>query len=122
MKDKKIGEWCIFVCLLLLLISRLFLNDEHSRWIQFIGFAGVIIALGDLYRILYEQNHKKDKFKVVTGLAIVVATLLMIMVVGMLLDFVVLDSKGNDILTILALLISLPNNLYCDWITKYVNN
>lgn len=122
MKDKKIGKWCIFVCLLLLLISRLFLNDEHSRWIQFIGFSGVIIALADLYRILYEQNHKKDKFKVVTGLSIVVATLLMIMVVGMLLDFIVLDSKGNDILTILALLISLPNDLYCDWITKYVNN
>lgn len=122
MKDKKIGEWCIFVCLLLLLISRVFLNDEHSRWIQFIGFAGVIIALADLYRIMYEQNHKKDKFKVITGLAIVVATLLTIMVVGMLLDFVVLDSKGNDVLTILALLISLPNNLYCDWITKYVNN
>lgn len=116
------GEWCIFVCLFLLLISRLFLNDEQSRWIQFIGFAGVIIALGDLYRIMYKQNHKKDKFKVITGMAIVVATLLMIIVVGMILGFVILDSKGNDVLTILALLISLPNDLYCDWITQYVNN
>ena len=122
MKEKNIKDWCVFVCLALLLISRIFLNDEHSKWIQFIGFGGVIISLADLYRIAYEKNHKKDKFKIINGLAIIIATILMSLVVAMILDVIVLGSKGNDILTILALLISLPNDMYCSWITKYVNN
>lgn len=122
MRDKKISDWCIFVCLFLLLVFRLFLNDEHSKWIQIIGFAGVVIALADLYRTVYEQNHKKDKFKVIIGLTIIISTFLVIIFVVMFLGFIVLDSKGNDILTILALLISLPNNLYCSWISNYVNN
>ena len=117
MKDKYIGKWCVFSLLSLLLISRFFLDSEHSKWIQFISF----ISLADLYGNVYKENHKKDKFKIITGLAIVIAIILMAIAAGMILNFIVFESKGNDILTILALLISLPNDLYCNWISKYID-
>lgn len=122
MEDKKIGKWCIFVVLFLLLVGRIVIPDEQSKWIQGIGFIGVVVALVDLYSNTYKQNHQKDKFKVITGLAIIVATLLMIIAVGMVMNKIVLRSRGNDVLTILSLLISLPSELYCDWIKKYVDN
>ncbi len=121
MKDKYIGKWCVFSLLSLLLISRFFLDSEHSKWIQFISFMGVVISLADLYGNVYKENHKKDKFKIITGLAIVIAIILMVIAAGMILNFIVFESKGNDILTILALLISLPNDLYCNWISKYID-
>ena len=121
MKDKYIGKWCVFSLLSLLLISRFFLDSEHSKWIQFISFMGVVISIADLYGNVYKENHKKDKFKIITGLAIVIAIILMVIAAGMILNFIVFESKGNDILTILALLISLPNDLYCNWISKYID-
>jgi membrane-associated HD superfamily phosphohydrolase len=122
MKDKKIGKWCVFVVLFLLLIGRIVVSDEQSKWIQGIGFIGVVVALVDLYANTYKQNHQKDKFKVIIGLAVIIATLLMIIAVGMIMNIIVLQSRGNDVLTILSLLISLPSELYCDWIKKYVDN
>lgn len=122
MEDKQIGKWSIFVLLLVLLIARLFLDNKQSEWIQFISFFGVIIALADLYGDVYRENYKKEKFRIISGLAIVLATGLMFVFAGMIMKFIVLGSKGNDILTILALLISLPNDLYCNWIKRYVNN
>lgn len=121
MKDKKIGKWCVFVVLLALLIGRLFMSDEQSKWIQGIGFIGVIVALVDLYANAYKQNRKKDKFKIIIGLAVVVATILMVIAAGMIMDIIVLKSRGNDVLTILSLMISLPSELYCDWIKSYVD-
>lgn len=120
MRDKRIGKWCVFIILLLLLIGRLFILEEQSRWIQGIGFCGVIIALMDLYSTAYRQVGKEDKFKVIRGWAIVIATLLMIISGCMIMNMIELKSRGNDILSILALLISLPNEIYCDWIKKYV--
>lgn len=121
MKDKSINKWCIFALLLALLIARFFLTNEQSKWIQFVSYFGVVIALGDLYSKTYKKNHEKDKFNVIKGAAILVAILLMIIAAGMIINVIVLNSKGNDILTILALLISLPNELYCEWITSYVD-
>lgn len=120
MKDKKIGKWCVFVILFLFLIGRFFIPDEQCKWIQGLGFAGVVVALVDLYASAYKQNSKQDKFQVIIGLAIIIATILVIIAFGMITNFIVLQSRGNDILTILSLLISLPNELYCDWIKRYV--
>lgn len=120
-KDRQIDKWSVFILLLILLVGRAFLDDKHSKWIQLISFFGVIIALADLYGNAYRQNHKKDKFRIISGLAILLAVILMVILAGMILELIVFKSKGNDILTILALLISLPNDLYCSWINRYVN-
>lgn len=121
MKDKRIGKWCVFVVLFILLLGRIVVSDEQSKWIQGVGFIGVVVALVDLYANAYKQNSQKDKFKVISGLAIIIATILMFIAAGMIMNIIVLQSKGNDILTILSLLISLPSELYCDWIKKYVD-
>lgn len=122
MKDKQLDKWAVFVFLLIVLIIRLLMKDEQSKGIQIIGLLGVIIALADLYGNLYKVNHEKDKFRIISGLAVVIVFLFMIILAGMFWNFIVLGSKGNDILTILALLISLPSDLYCSWVTKYIDN
>lgn len=120
MEKRIMGKFVIFLVLLLLLLARFLMDEEHSEWIQLIGFAGVVVALVDLYGNVYSQFEDKDKFNVITGFAIIILFVIAVVIVGMILDFIVLDNRGNDCLTILALLISLPADLYCNWINKYV--
>ena len=121
MKDKKLYKWAVFIFLIAVLLIRVILKDEQSKGIQIISLLGVIIALADVYGNLYVKNYKKDKFIIVSGLAIIIAFVLMCVLAGMFWNLIDIGSKGNDILTILALLISLPSDLYCDWINKYID-
>ncbi len=121
MKDKKLYKWAVFIFLIAVLLIRVILKDEQSKGIQIISLSGVIIALADVYGSLYVKNYKKDKFRIISGLAIIIAFVLMCVLAGMFWNLIDIGSKGNDILTILALLISLPSDLYCDWINKYID-
>ena len=121
MKDKKLNKWAVFIFLIAVLLIRVILKDEQSKGIQIISLLGVIIALADVYGSLYVKNYKKDKFRIISGLAIIIAFVLMCVLAGMFWNLIDIGSKGNDILTILALLISLPSDLYCDWINKYID-
>lgn len=121
MKDKKLYKWAVFIFLIAVLLIRVILKDEQSKGIQIISLLGVIIALADVYGSLYVKNYKKDKFRIISGLAIIIAFVLMCVLAGMFWNLIDIGSKGNDILTILALLISLPSDLYCDWINKYID-
>ncbi len=121
MKDKKLYKWAVFIFLIAVLLIRVILKDEQSKGIQIISLLGVIIALADVYGNLYVKNYKKDKFRIISGLAIIIAFVLMCVLAGMFWNLIDIGSKGNDILTILALLISLPSDLYCDWINKYID-
>lgn len=121
MKDKKLYKWTIFIFLIAVLLIRVILKDEQSKGIQIISLLGVIIALADVYGNVYVKNHKKDRFRIISGLAIIIAFVLMCVLAGMFWNLIDIGSKGNDILTILALLISLPSDLYCDWINKYID-
>jgi len=121
MKDKKLYKWAVFIFLIAVLLIRVILKDEQSKGIQIISLLGVIIALADVYGSLYVKNYKKDKFRIISGLAIIIAFVLMCVLAGMFWNIIDIGSKGNDILTILALLISLPSDLYCDWINKYID-
>jgi len=115
MKDKKLYKWAVFIFLIAVLLIRVILKDEQSKGIQIISLLGVIIALADVYGSLYVKNYKKDKFR------IIIAFVLMCVLAGMFWNLIDIGSKGNDILTILALLISLPSDLYCDWINEYID-
>lgn len=121
MKDKKLYKWAVFIFLIAVLLIRVILKDEQSKGIQIISLLGVIIALADVYGNLYVKNYKKDRFRIISGLAIIIAFVLMCVLAGMFWNIIDIGSKGNDILTILALLISLPSDLYCDWINKYID-
>lgn len=121
MKDKKLYKWAVFIFLIAVLLIRVILKDEQSKGIQIISLLGVVIALADVYGSLYVKNYKKDKFRIISGLAIIIAFVLMCVLAGMFWNLIDIGSKGNDILTILALLISLPSDLYCDWIIKYID-
>jgi len=121
MKDKKLYKWAVFIFLIAVLLIRVILKDEQSKGIQIISLLGVIIALADVYGSLYVKNYKKDKFRIISGLAIIIAFVLMCVLAGMFWNLIDIGSKGNDILTILALLISLPSDLYCDWINEYID-
>lgn len=121
MKDKKLYKWAVFIFLIAVLLIRVILKDEQSKGIQIISLLGVIIALADVYGNLYVKNYKKDKFRIISGVAIIIAFVLMCVLAGMFWNLIDIGSKGNDILTILALLISLPSDLYCDWINKYID-
>lgn len=120
MKDKNMIQWYTFLCLAIIFFVRLFLNDEQSKWVQIISFLGVVIAIANLYNDIYTQNNGKDKFIIIKGAVVIISVGLIAILIGLFANLIVLDNKGNDILTILSLLISLPNDLYCNWIKKYI--
>lgn len=118
MKNNLLIKWILFVFLLTIIIGRAFVPNKQVQNIQIIAVIGVIIAFADLYSKIYQDNYKKEKFVYVKGIIIIIFTILSIILGYMFLGKITLNNKANDILTILTLFISLPADLYCNWINR----
>lgn len=116
---QKMAKFAIAIFLVAVFIIRLLIPDTQSVWIEIINYAGVCVALIDLYLKCYT---KTDKFKVITGIAVLVLVALGVGAALMLTNILQLNSRQNDILTIFALLLSLPSDLYAFWIKKFVES
>lgn len=87
-------------------------KNEKAPWIGIISYAGVLIALSDLFYecVLKYKNRIGIDFFVL--ISIVVGVVLMIILANVFVGVIELDAKSMDILTLLVLLISLPHNFY----------
>ncbi len=114
---QKMAKFAILAFLTVVLLIRIWIPDGQSVWIEIINYASVCVAGADLYLKCYTTA---DKFKIITG----IAGLILLALVGgaalMLTNIWQLDSRQNDILTITALLLSLPSDLYALWVKKFV--
>lgn len=110
----------VFLVLLLLVLLRWFCWEDTNVIIGFIGYAGLVFSGLDLYWDLSKRYKKKDRFNCIRGVAIVFALIL----AGLCVYFIfkkTISSKCSDIFTILALMVSLPKDLYLFLIGKYIN-
>lgn len=110
-------NWLIFVFLVTLLIFRVFIREETSDWIQIISYLSVLITLLDLCIRIFEENHQYDSFKSVVGVFIIIATGLIIVLGFVFTGHLTFDT---DVLTIFALLVSLPRDLYCGLVSDHL--
>lgn len=116
---QKMVKLAVFSFLLTVLLIRLLIDDEQVVWIEIINYTGVCVAGIDLYLKCYATA---DKFKIITGIAAVVTLLLVIGAALIITNIWQLDSRQNDIFTIIALLLSLPSDLYVFWIKKRIES
>ena len=116
---QKMAKFAVLAFLAAMLLIRLWVPDNQSAWIEIINYLGVCVAGADLYLKCYTTA---DKFKIITGIAVVILVALVSGAALILTNNWQLDSRGNDILTIIALILSLPSDLYAIWIKKFVES
>ena len=114
MQESKKNIKDIFVALILLtlIIVRVFVAGESCLWINAINFAGVIMACITLYIDTYNECKKLEKINLFTGICVCIFGVLIIMEVLVILNIIRFSTLVNDVITLLALLISLPSKLY----------
>ena len=112
----------IFVLILLLgwVVVRFFPIGDDNTFIKCIGFIGVLVSLVDLYIDAGRLYSPYDKFNIIRGWAYLLAIILAIVLVLFLTEVIPIDSKWSDVFTLLALMISLPEEWYLNKIGKYI--
>ena len=115
-------ELGILFFLSILLILRLFWENADYSVIQYVGYCGVMVSLTDLFFDAQYILGKNDKFQIIRGAFIIC---IMIWSFSLLLFAIKIipirsHSKLSDTFTLLALIISLPNRLYLNWIKRYI--
>lgn len=112
----------IFVLILLsgLIVVRFFPIGEDNTFIKCIGFIGVLVSLVDLYIDASRVYSSYDKFHVIRGGAYLLSIALAIVLVLFLTEVIPIDAKWSDIFTLLALMVSLPEEWYLSKIGKYI--
>lgn len=119
-KQDYIKEVFIFIILLGLIVVRFFPIGDDNTFIKCIGFIGVLVSLVDLYVDTSRRYSSYDKFHIIRGLAYLLAIILAIILVLFLTEVLPIDSKWSDVFTLLALMISLPEDWYINRIGKYI--
>ena len=119
-KQDFIKEIFISVLLFGLIIVRFFPIGDDNTFIKCIGFIGVLVALVDLYVDASRLYSSNDKFHIIRGCAYLLTIILAIILVLLLTEVLPIDSKWSDVFTLLALMISLPENWYLSKIGKYI--
>lgn len=87
-------------------------KNEAAPWIGLISYVGVLIALSDLFYECISKYKNRVRIGFFVLISTVVGIILMIILANIFVGSIVLDAKIMDILTLLALAISLPHNFY----------
>lgn len=119
-KQDFIKELFILILLIGLVVVRFFPIGEDNTFIKCIGFIGVLVSLADLYVDARRLYSCYDKFHVIRGWACLVTIILALILVLFLTEVLPINSKWSDVFTLLALIVSLPEEWYLDKIGKYI--
>lgn len=117
---KNIKEVCIAVFLSVIIFIRFQIDDDKAQWIAIVNFAGLLIALIDLFYSVYHKNKDKNswKIKVYTFVVIFVLIILMIPFALICTQYIPVTPKMNDFFTLMALLLTLSKQLWMDTIEQ----
>ena len=119
-KQDFVKEIFVLSLLLGLIVVRFFPIGDDNTFIKCIGFIGVLVSLVDLYIDAGRLYSPYDKFNIIRGWAYLLAIILAIVLVLFLTEVIPIDSKWSDVFTLLALMISLPEEWYLNKIGKYI--
>ena len=87
-------------------------KNEEAPWIGLTSYVGVLIALGDLFYEGISNYKNRAGIGIFVLLSVAGGIILVILLANIFVGSIVLDAKDMDILTLLALAISLPHELY----------
>lgn len=111
---KYIGKAAILFALIILIFLRIRLDNSNA--IVFIQYAGLGIALFDFFTKLLKVNHSGVVIIIVT---ITVLAFILVAILGIAQVVPCLyDAMAMDVITLITLAISLPNELYLKLLKK----
>ena len=113
-------ELGILFFLSILLILRLFWENADYSVIQYVGYCGVMVSLTDLFFDAQYILGKNDKFQIIRGAYIICIMIWSFFLLLFVIKIIPIGSELSDTFTLLALIISLPNRLYLNWIKRYI--
>ena len=110
MKNSRMVEWLTIIGLLVLIIIRIAVgaSAQTMQWISMVNFAGLILAVVNLYGQVYKECNKE-----IRGGFFLVFVVLVVALLLMLTNVWKPSSMINDIVLLITLLISLTSRLYC---------
>lgn len=101
----------IIVILTTLIFVRFFSTDA-TNWINAVNFGGVITAFLSLYFNIFDECKEYKKIDMLTGISVIIFCALIIVEILIVLEIISVSTMWNDVITLLALLVSLPSKLY----------
>lgn len=122
MKNNKsvVKDFYIFIVILVLIVSRSLLPEDKCGWISGVNCIGVLIALFQLIMNTYNENKNSNNINFFIGLSVITGTITLILSVLVFINVIELEGKGNDILSLIALLLSLSNDFLVYVIEKFI--
>lgn len=99
-----------FATLFTLIFARFFCTN--TNWVDAVNFAGLITACISLYFDTYEICKDYRKVNMFTGISVSVLAIFMVLEVLIIIKILSISDLWNDVITLSALLVSLPANLY----------
>lgn len=98
--------------LVTLIVIRVLISSDENTWISLLNYLGLIIAVVSLYLEIHEEYSSYRKLDLVTGVFAVLLIILVVLAGLILTEIIVLNTKCNDIILLLTLLVALPARFY----------
>lgn len=112
---------CAIVLILIALICvRLVTPNEENTWINIINYIGFLIAFFSLFFNSCTEYRKCRKVRVLAGTFVLILIPLVIVGVLIFTNIIVPDSRINDVIMLVTLLISLPAQFHIKLIGHYM--
>lgn len=120
--ERKVFEIVEVVILSTLLFVRIFGNSEENNWINLLNFISLIVSFVSLYMNIRTECSTYKKFDIITGIFALILIALAIVLSFILSGGISLNTKCNDIILIITLLLTLPTKLYCNIIGDIIKD
>ena len=120
MKDKCAVSFFVAVAVAVLIVARLF-AAEDAPWIGLINYAGLAFAVYSLADTVVSEYRGHEKVAPIRGLFILSAIPLIVVAVLIFTGGITLDTRANDLILLITLLVSLPTKFYLYLAGLYIN-
>lgn len=119
---RKVFEIVEIVVLSTLLLIRLLFDSEENNWVNLLNFASLVVAFVSLYINVRTECLQYKKFDSITGCFVLILVALMVVFSFILAGKIPLNTKCNDVILIITLLLTLPSKLYSCIIANIIKN
>lgn len=106
--------------LIAFIVLRWFVLPEQNMLISFFNYMGLVGSISSLYVNVYADCKQYKKINFVTGLFAVLLIIMGVIAFLILGEVIVPNTKANDVISLFALLVTLPSNLYKSLIEKAI--
>lgn len=106
--------------LIAFIFLRWFVLSEQNMLISFFNYMGLVGSVSSLYVNVYADCKTYKKINFVTGLFAVLLIIMGVIAFLILGEIIVPNTKANDVISLFALLFTLPSNLYKSLIEKAI--